>query len=84
MLNFLTDPKFLALAPATVVPLAAIIGFFWRKIRRDELEASLKSDMLQRGMSADDIVKVLQGSGADADNCRRGGRRREERIQRDL
>jgi hypothetical protein len=31
----------------------------WRKVRQAELETALKSEMLQLGMSADDIVKVL-------------------------
>jgi hypothetical protein len=31
-----------------------------RKVRKDALDASLKQEMLQRGMSADDIVRVLE------------------------
>jgi hypothetical protein len=45
---------------ATVV---AIIGLFqWRKIEQRRMEASLKQEMLQRGMSADDIVRVIEAS----------------------
>jgi hypothetical protein len=47
---------------ATVV---AIIGLFqWRKIEQRRIEAALKQEMLERGMSADDIVRVIQASQA--------------------
>lgn len=73
MLQLLSDPVFLALAPATLIPVTAIVASFWYKAHRDSLEASLKHEMLQRGMSADEIVTVLQ--------CR-GGKVREERRPR--
>ena len=45
---------------ATVV---SIIGIFqWRKIEQRRMEASLKQEMLQRGMSADEIVRVIEAS----------------------
>jgi uncharacterized membrane protein YciS (DUF1049 family) len=34
----------------------------WRKIRIAEMEATLKQQMLDRGMSADEIVRVLSTS----------------------
>jgi hypothetical protein len=34
----------------------------WRLHRRTELEAALKQDMLNRGMSAEDIERVLRAS----------------------
>jgi hypothetical protein len=36
----------------------------WRKARQAALDADLKHDMLQQGMSADEIVRVLEASGA--------------------
>ncbi len=39
-----------------------IVAEQWRRGRKVELEIMLKQEMLQRGMSADDIVKVLQAS----------------------
>jgi hypothetical protein len=32
---------------------------YWRKVRKDELDASLKHEMIARGMSADEIERVL-------------------------
>lgn len=39
-----------------------ILAEQWRRGRKAELEIMLKQEMLQRGMSADDIVKVLNAS----------------------
>jgi hypothetical protein len=40
--------------------IVAIIADYWHKIRRLETEAALKQDMLNRGMSADEIKTVLE------------------------
>lgn len=37
----------------------AIIGAFWTDIRKREIAAALKQDMLSRGMSAEEICTVL-------------------------
>ncbi len=34
----------------------------WRLHRRSEMEAALKQQMLDRGMSADEIVRVIQAT----------------------
>jgi hypothetical protein len=39
---------------------AGVVGFFWYRLRRLEISAALKHEMLERGMSADDICKVLE------------------------
>jgi hypothetical protein len=44
---------------------AGIVGYFWYKLRRDEILASLKRDMLERGLSAEEIQKVIE-AGAPA------------------
>ena len=81
VLHLLTDPIFMALAPATLIPVTAIIASFWYKAHRDSLEASLKHDMLQRGMSADDIVSVLQARGGKFRDARPPSRAADERVQ---
>jgi hypothetical protein len=35
-------------------------GHYWCQYRKNELEAGLKHDMLQRGMSTDEIKAVLE------------------------
>jgi hypothetical protein len=41
--------------------LAIIAGFSqWRKVEQRRTDAALKKEMLQRGMSADEIVRVIE------------------------
>ena len=37
-----------------------MIGDFWRRIRKAKIDARLKTNMLDRGMSADEIRVVLE------------------------
>jgi hypothetical protein len=53
-----------ALAGGLLCGIVAIVGGFWLQIRKAEIGAALKQDMLNRGMSADDIRTVLD-SGAN-------------------
>jgi hypothetical protein len=47
--------------------LLIIAGSFWRQVRKAEIAANLKQDMLDRGMSADEIRTVLE---AGSKSCR--------------
>jgi hypothetical protein len=38
----------------------AVIAVQWRKMRQAEVDAALKQEMIQRGMSANEIATVLQ------------------------
>jgi hypothetical protein len=42
--------------------LIAWLGHCWFRYRQAEVEAALKQEMLQRGMPADDIARVLKAS----------------------
>jgi hypothetical protein len=50
-----------------------IIASAWRKVRRDEAEAALKAEMLNRGLSADEIRTVLEAGSKES---------RKERLRR--
>jgi hypothetical protein len=55
---------------ATAITLigAAVLGGYWSDIKNHQIEADLKRDMLDRGMSADEIQKVIEAkpqSGVD-------------------
>jgi len=45
-----------------IIAVTAIVTGHCRKARQGELEAALKQEMLQRGMSAEDIVRVVTAS----------------------
>jgi hypothetical protein len=44
-----------------------MIGEFWRRIRKAEIDAKLKTDMLDRGMSAEEIKVVLEAGSKSID-----------------
>jgi len=57
---------FVAVAGGLLIPIVAIISTQWARVRREECrtrqaeaEAALKQEMIQRGMSADEIIRVL-------------------------
>jgi hypothetical protein len=56
---FMVATLFISIAVAFLI---GWLGFCWFRFRQLELEAALKQEMIQRGMSADDIVRVLKVS----------------------
>jgi hypothetical protein len=52
----------LAIAAAGVVFVVWIIVHYWKAAKQLEVDAALKQDMLNRGMSAGDIERVLWAS----------------------
>jgi hypothetical protein len=53
--------------------LVAIVMGIWHEHRKTEINAALKQDMLNRGMSADEIRTVLDaGTGASSKRCPTG------------
>ena len=61
------NPVFFVFAWLTITTVVSSVAHYWHKVRKAELEASLKQEMIQRGMSADEIKQVIEastGSGA--------------------
>lgn len=50
----------LAIVGGLICGTIVMIGDYWHKIRKAELQARLKQDMLDRGMSAAEIREVLE------------------------
>jgi hypothetical protein len=63
---FMTRPELLiptvSVICGTVIALSAILASQWRKVRQTEIEVALKRDMLNRGLSTDEIERVLRAS----------------------
>lgn len=62
----LRNEVFVAFGFLTLVIVVPVLAYFWHVTRVKELEASLKHEMLQRGFSVDDIVRII-GSGPKMD-----------------
>jgi hypothetical protein len=67
---------FFAVVGALVIAVSAIVGGLWASVRlaefrtrRAELEAGLKQDMLSRGMSVDEIERVIAAGQPKSPSC---------------
>jgi hypothetical protein len=45
-----------------IIAVTAIIVTNWRRVRQSDAESALKQDMLQRGMSAEDIERIIRAT----------------------
>jgi len=58
---WLIIPSLALMIPIVAIAFGTVTGYLV-KVRRAELEASLKQEMLQRGMSAEEIRTVIEAS----------------------
>jgi hypothetical protein len=58
-LNFGEMVGFIAITGGLLIGFVAVVGGIWSGVRKKEIAAGLKHDMLERGMSAEDIRMVL-------------------------
>lgn len=75
MQPYLTDPVFIVFASITVIALSTTFGNFWYRSKRAALEAELKLEMIQRGLSPDEICQVIRARPGRADEAARCSRR---------
>jgi hypothetical protein len=62
VVEVLKSPMFLVFAFLTLTSVVSSVAHYWFKTKREEIEGALKQEMIQRGMSADEIVKVIAAS----------------------
>ena len=49
------------------IPIIAIIGYYWHEVLKNRSNNELKKSMLERGMSAQEIEKVISAGGKQTD-----------------
>jgi hypothetical protein len=49
------------------VPLASILGWYWLKLHQTRSDNALKQSMVERGMSADEIERVIAAGTGERD-----------------
>jgi hypothetical protein len=59
MIEILRNPMVWLFGGLAISWILSAVAHYWYKAYRMQLEANLKHEMIRRGMSADDIVKVL-------------------------
>ena len=52
----------LTFAALSIPAAAAIVAYFWYKLRRDEMVVSLKRELSDRGMTAEEIRAVIEAA----------------------
>ena len=45
------------------IPIVAIVAYFWHRTEKATSESKLKQSMIERGMSAEEIERVLAAGG---------------------
>jgi hypothetical protein len=70
----------------TLFGIIAFVANQWRKVRQAEVEGALKQDMLQRGLSVDEIERVIQTSNIETchDKKRNGVSQNEVELVKNL
>lgn len=62
MTSLLHDHVFIFWASITLICVVPVIAHYWWKVRKAEIEAALKQEMIQRGMGPQEIRQVLESS----------------------
>ena len=52
----------LTFAALSLPAAAAVVAYFWYKLRREEMLADLKRELAERGMAAEEIRAVIEAS----------------------
>jgi hypothetical protein len=56
-----------AIISSAIVAITIVMAIYYRKTLRDEMEATLKIEMIERNMSAEDIERVLKAKMGSAE-----------------
>jgi hypothetical protein len=59
MESLLHNGHFVFWSAITLICVVVSLAHYWWKVRKAELDAALKQEMIQKGMGAEDIERVL-------------------------
>jgi hypothetical protein len=62
MYELLNNSSLIFWGSVTLMVTVPSIAYYWYKIRKAELDHELKREMIQRGMSAEEICQVMRAS----------------------
>ena len=62
----LSNPMTIFWGAIVIISVVPTLTYYWHKTRKAEMDADLKMRMLEMGMSATDIVRVLKAESSDA------------------
>ena len=62
---FLSNPMTIFWGAIVIISVVPTLTYYWHKTRKAEMDADLKMRMLEMGMSATDIERVLKAESSD-------------------
>jgi len=65
MTELFLNPVFVSITGGVLICLGSSLIHSWSKVRRTSIEADLKREMIERGMSADEICRVIESRAGD-------------------
>jgi hypothetical protein len=69
MIDVLQNFWFLCFGMVTITSVVGALAHAWQKVTRGAQQAALKHEMLQRGMSAEDIERVMRAGSSSEENA---------------
>jgi hypothetical protein len=60
MTTILSNSTFIFWGAITLMATVPVIAHYWARVRKFEIEANLKQEMIRQGMSAAEIIQVLE------------------------
>ena len=81
--HIIWDKQTLGVVGGCAVGLAAILGWYWYRLNKTRSDNELKRLMIERGMSADEIERVMAASSdeeSDGGRAARAATKREARV----
>ena len=62
------------------IPLASILGWYWLKLHQTRSNNALKQSMVERGMSADEIERVIAAGAEEGETSKPGASGRKSAV----
>lgn len=62
---FLSNPMTVFWGAIVIISVVPTLTYYWHKTRKAEMDADLKMRMLEMGMSATDIERILKAESSD-------------------
>jgi hypothetical protein len=61
----------IAIIMGCLIPIGGIVAFYWYKVQKARSDNELKRTMIDRGLSADEIERILAAQAAEPRSSRR-------------
>jgi len=65
-MSFLSNPMTIFWGAIVLISIVPTITYYWHKTRKAEMDADLKMKMLEMGMSASEIERVLSAESGES------------------